>query len=103
MGEQVTNGSSIVVLLVVHMVISILSFIVANQYEKSIITDKVNKYLFFAVSLLYSCIAPYLLVGSLVTINPVPLQLRFCLIGGVTGFLLTQVVVYRCLNKIEED
>ncbi len=92
------------ILVGLHLIISIISFIVSNSYEKSIITDKVNKYIFVGISLLYSIIAPYIIVGSLLMIEQLTAAAyRLMISGMLLLFLFIQVLVYKCLNTFEAE
>ncbi|MFC7063433.1 hypothetical protein [Halobacillus seohaensis] len=106
MENQITyDPSGVTVLIVIHIVIAVIALLIANVYEKSIITDRANKYLFFVLSLIYSMIVPYIAAGGLLYLHQTGLfssvAFRLCTGGMIGAFILSQILVYKCLNTIE--
>ncbi|WP_226580231.1 hypothetical protein [Halobacillus litoralis] len=99
------SGLEATTLMVLYFFVSILSLLIANASEDSIITDRINKYIFFFVSLIYSYIGPKVLMGAFMAVNYYsalnPTVYYLCVWGAFIGFSLVQYLVYRVLNTVD--
>lgn len=98
--------TSLIVIIIIHVFLSIGAIIASNTFEKSIIIDRINKYIFFTMSLIYSFIIPQLILGAITYVKRSTIQPNVLIESAewilLVMFLLIQVLVYRVLNIIEE-
>ncbi|WP_281657860.1 hypothetical protein [Halobacillus sp. Cin3] len=101
----VLNHSGLMVMVVVHLLAAVILFAVSYTYEKSIITDRKNKWLFFIISLIYSWIGTMIIVDSLFDLHRdhelSVFIYRNSLVVLWIGFILVQLLVYKFLNQVE--
>ncbi|MCA1023566.1 hypothetical protein [Halobacillus litoralis] len=101
----VLNHSGLTFMVALHLVTAVLLFAVSYTYEKSIITDRKNKWLFFVISLIYSWIGTMIVVDSLFDLHRdhtlSVFMYRTSLVVLWIGFILAQLLVYKCLNQME--
>lgn len=99
------NDLAIGIIIGIHIFISILSLIIANNYEKSIITERSNKYIFLGFSLFYSLIVPHITTSALLYAHWNGFlsagYFRFFNWSLVIMFVLFQILVYKILNNFE--
>ncbi len=107
MEDVSSNQSGLTLLMVMHVVVSILGLILSHVREKSIITDRLNKYIFFVISILYSLIVPPIVVHAFLELqSPFGISstmYRLGTWGSLVAFTLIQTLVYRVLNYIEAE
>ncbi|RLQ92400.1 hypothetical protein [Falsibacillus albus] len=84
--------------MVLHMAIAVFALIISNVKEFSIITDRINKYLFMGASVVYSFLAPQLFKA---VCHPYDINYHKISIIALLGFVLIQTLVYRLLNRVE--
>ncbi|MBN8234148.1 hypothetical protein JF544_02770 [Halobacillus kuroshimensis] len=101
----VLKHSGLMVMVVVHLLTAVILFAVSYTYEKSIITDRKNKWLFFIISLIYSWIGTMIIVDSLFDLHRdhqlSVFMYRNSLVVLWIGFILVQLLVYKFLNQVE--
>ncbi|TGB04851.1 hypothetical protein [Halobacillus salinus] len=88
-------------LIIIHALMSIFGLLAANASEKSIITDRVNKYLFMIISLLYSFFGVGIVYGLIISTNWSDKMKNVQVFGMVLSFLFIQILVYRVLNHFD--
>ncbi|SDP63776.1 hypothetical protein [Halobacillus aidingensis] len=99
--------SGLTFLIIAHVVVAIIGLILSHVGEKSIITDRKNKYIFFILSLMYSLVFPQIVISALLNLHLTwgvsSTVFRLCTWGSFVIYVLLQMLVYRVLNRIEED
>ncbi|MYL32570.1 hypothetical protein GLW05_03065 [Pontibacillus yanchengensis] len=88
------------VLIIIHICITFVALLISNVKEQSIITDRVNKYIFSAISFIYSFIGSFMIRDVLLTKHQNPF-LYLSSWSMIVGFIFVQLLVYRLLNRVE--
>lgn len=95
--------SGLIFLIVMYVIVAVMGLILSIIVEKSIITNRKNKYIFFIASLIYSFLFPAILISALLHLDVSSTFYRLGNLSSILAFVLFQLLVYRILNTFEDE